>query len=144
MDVLADFGRDLLFILGYGAVGLALVALGYVAIDRVTPGKLSKLIYVQRNVNAALLAASGLVAIGAIVTTAILTAADDLAEGLANSAGYGAVGVALLALSFLVVDRLTPGDLGEIVTGEARLHPAVLVNVAAHLTVGAVVAAAIS
>ena len=144
MDVLADLGRELAFVLGYGAVGVALLALGYVAIDLVTPGKLSDLIYVQRNVNAALLVASGLVAIGAIVATAIVTAADDLAEGLANAAGYGALGVVLLALSFWVVDKLTPGDLGEIVCGEARLHPAVFVNVAAHVAVGAVVAAAIS
>lgn len=143
MTVLNDLATGVLAALAYAAVGIVLLVLGFVALDLVTPGRLRALIYDQRNTNAALVLASGLVAIAAIVTTAILTSADDLGTGLVNAACYGVLGVVLLALSFLLVDRLTPGDLGAIVTQD-RLHPAVFVTVAMHLSVGAIVAAAIS
>ena len=143
MDFLNDLAFDLLAGLAYGAVGLVLLALGYVAIDLVTPGKLSELIYRDRCNNAAYVVSSGLIAIATIVTTAIITSHDDLDEGLASAGGFGLLGIILLVVSFLVVDRFTPGELGEIVTHEEH-HAAVIVTVANHLAVGAIVAAAIS
>ena len=143
MDFVNDLAFDLLSGLAYGAVGLALLALGYVAIDMLTPGRLSDLIYRDRNWNAALVVGSGLVAIATIQVTAILTSHDDLDQGLAYSGAFGVLGVVLLVISFVVLDRLTPGDLGEIVCDRER-HPAVVVTVANHIAVGAIVAAAIS
>ena len=140
---LNDFASGLGGGLAYGVVGLVLLVAGWYLIDLVTPGRLGELIYEQRNANAALVVASGFVAIGAIVTTAIVSSEDDLADGLLSAGGYGIVGLILLGLSFEVVDRLTPGDLGAIVTEQER-HPAVYVTVAAHLAMGAIVAAAIS
>ncbi len=55
---------------------------------------------------------------------------------------YGVVGIALMALGYLIVDLLTPGKLGSIVA-ETELHPAAWVNASAHLAVAAVVATAI-
>ncbi len=49
----------------------------------------------------------------------------------------------LLALAFVVVDAITPGKLGDTVTGEGE-QPAALMTAAAMLSVGAIVAAAIS
>jgi len=143
MDFVNDLAFDLLSGLAYGAIGLALLALGYAAIDLLTPGRLTDLIYRDRNWNAAFVVGSGLVAIATIQVTAILTSHDDLDEGLAYSGAFGLLGVLLLVISFLVVDRLTPGDLGELVCDRDR-HPAVLVTVANHIAVGAIVAAAIS
>jgi branched-subunit amino acid permease len=143
VDFVNDLAFGLLSGLAYALVGLVLLALGYGAIDLITPGRLGQLIYVERNANAAAVVASGLVAIATIVTTAILTSHDELGRGLASAGGFGLLGVALLVLSFLVVDRLTPGDLGDICTDDRR-HPAVLVTVANYLAVGAIVAAAIS
>jgi uncharacterized membrane protein YjfL (UPF0719 family) len=143
VDFINDLAFDLLSGLAYGALGLVLLALGYGAIDLLTPGRLTDLIYRDRNWNAAAIVASGLVAISTILVTAILTSHDDLDKGLAYAGSFGVLGIILLVISFMVVDRLTPGDLGAIVCDTER-HAAVVVTVANHIAVGAIVAAAIS
>jgi hypothetical protein len=143
VDFLNDLAFDLLAGLAYGAIGLLLLAAGYIAIDVLTPGRLSDLIYRDRNWNAAAVVASGLIAIATIVVTAIITSHDDLDQGLAYAGSFGILGVILLVVSFLVVDKFTPGDLGALVCDHDR-HPAVVVTVANHIAVGAIVAAAIS
>lgn len=52
--------------LAYGAVGTALMALGFALVDLATPGKLRDLIWAQGNRNAAILLASGLLGVGVI------------------------------------------------------------------------------
>lgn len=143
MDLLNDLALGLLSGLGYAAVGVVLLAFGFKVIDWLTPGDLNDLVYAQRNRNAALLAASGLLAIGLIVVTAILTSEDNFRRGIADAGGYGLLGIALLAVSFKVVDALTPGDLGIICT-DVEPHPAVWVTAVSHVVMGAVLAAAIS
>lgn len=143
MDILTTLADGFLAILAYALVGLLVLVLGYVALDLVTPGKLGEVLYIRRSPNAAVVVASGLLAVGTIVTTAIYTTYDDLLLGLVTTFAYGLAGVVLLALSFLLVDLLTPGRLGELLT-EERWHPASLVTAAAHLATGAILAAAIS
>lgn len=126
----------------YGAVGIALLVVGFVMIDLLTPGKLGALI-LEGNRSAAIVASAALIAVGAIVTTAISSADGSLGEGLAETAAYGGVGVLMLALAFLVVDLITPGKLGDVVVGEGE-RPAAWLTAAALLSVGAIVAAAIS
>ena len=127
----------------WGAMAIALLALGYLVVDLLTPGQLGQLIYVDHNVNAAVVVASGLIAIGTILTTSILTSLEGFVPGLVSAFAYGLLGIALLAVSFLVADRLTPGDLGAIVT-DARPNPAAWVVAANHVALGAILAAAIS
>jgi uncharacterized membrane protein YjfL (UPF0719 family) len=143
VDFLTDLAFDLVAGLAYGALGLVLLALGYGAIDLLTPGRLSDVIYRDRNWNAAAVVASGLIAIATINVTAILTSHDDLDKGLAYAGTFGVLGIILLSISFVVVDKFTPGDLGELVCAPEK-HPAVVVTVANHIAVGAIVAAAIS
>ena len=143
MDLLTDLATGLLSGLGYAAIGVFLLALGFKVIDWITPGDLNDLVYTQRNRNAALLAASGLLGIGFIIVTAILTSEDSFTRGVADAAGYGLLGIILLAVSFKVVDLITPGDLGIICT-DVEPHPAVWVIAVNHLVTGAVLAAAIS
>lgn len=143
MDLVTDLAEGLLSGLAYAAVGIVLLALGYKVIDWLTPGDLNELVYRERNRNAALVASAGLVGIGLIVTTAILTSHDDFTRGVTSAAGYGLLGIVLLAVSFKVVDALTPGDLGVICT-EREPHPAVGVTRVTPLVMGAVLAAAIS
>lgn len=138
-DLLAGLGAGVV----WGAMGIVLLALGYVVIDRLTPGELGQLIWEDRNVNAAVVLASGLLAIGIIITTSILTSLDGFVAGVVSAFAYGLLGIALLAVSFLVDDRLTPGELGEIVTN-ATPSPAAWVVAANHLALGAILAAAIS
>ncbi len=138
-----SMGELVLQVLAYSGVGLAVLAVGYFVIDLLTPGKLGRLLAEDRNRNAGVLVASGLLAIGLIVTSAIIASEGDLAEGLGQSAGYGLVGIVLLGVAFVVIDVITPGKLGDIVTAPSH-EPMVYVTAASLLSVGGIVAAAIS
>jgi uncharacterized membrane protein YjfL (UPF0719 family) len=126
----------------YGLVGLVLMAVGFALIDVLTPGNLREQIWVQRNRNAAVLAASNLLGVGIIVATAIAASQGNWAEGLLSTAAYGLLGLVLMGVSFIVLDAVTPGKLGEILVEDVP-HPAVYVNAASHIAVSAIVAVAI-
>ena len=138
-----DFFTEIAGAFLYGVVGIILLVVGVLVIDLLTPGKLGDLIIHERNRSAGIVAAAGLIAVGTIVTTAIASADGSLGEGLAETAGYGGVGVLMLGLAFLVIDLITPGKLGDFVVGEGE-QPAAWMTGAALLAVGAIVAAAIS
>jgi uncharacterized membrane protein YjfL (UPF0719 family) len=143
LDLLDELGRGTIATLAYAAVGSFVLTVGYVVLDAITPGKLRHLVYTDHNRNAAILVSANVLALGAIMTTSIVRSADELARGLLEAGFYGLVGVALLALSFKVLDVLTPGHLGSIVT-DAQGTPAVYVTAAFQLALGAVLAAAVS
>lgn len=129
--------------LAWAAVGITLMTLGYGLVDVLTPGKLGELIWRQRNPNAALVLCSGLLGIALIVVVAIITSHDGLAAGLLSTGIYGVIGLVLMGLSFVLVDAITPGRLGEILT-EPVMHPAAWVTATVHVSVGGIIAAAIS
>lgn len=126
----------------YGLVGLVLMAVGFVLVDVLTPGNLREQIWVQRNRNAAILLASNVLGVGIIVATAIAASQGNWAEGLLSTAAYGFLGLVLMGLSFIVLDVMTPGKLGELLVQEEP-HPAVYVSGASHIAVSAIVAVAI-
>lgn len=142
-DIIITTLAGLLSGLAFGVVGLALMAAGFAVVDALTPGKLRDLIWVERRLGASVLTASNLVGVAAIVTTAIATSHDDFTRGIISTIVYGLIGLLLMAISFVVVDKLTPGKLGEELCAEG-FHPALWVNVAAHIGVAAIVCAAIS
>lgn len=127
----------------FGGVGLVILIMGYGLIDILTPGKLNDLVFKEHNRNASIIVTSGLLSIGLIEAAAILGAEDTLGRGLASAAIYGIAGLVILGVSFLIIDLLTPGSLGEIIVDETH-WAAALVTGAAHLAVGGVVAAALS
>jgi uncharacterized membrane protein YjfL (UPF0719 family) len=143
MDLLDDLVGGVLATLAYAAVGTLVLGLGYVVLDAITPGNLRHLVYADHNGNAAVLAGANLLALGGIVTTAIVTSDDDLGAGVLEAGVYGLLGIALLAVAFKVVDLLTPGNLGQICT-DPQGTPAVWVTAAFQVALGAVLAAAIS
>lgn len=140
---MSDLVDGLLGTLAYSGVGLLLMALGYVLVDVATPGKLSELIWVERNRNAALLLCSGLLGIGGILVVAIMTSDEGVGPGLVSTAVYGLLGLLLMGLSFAVIDVFTPGKLGEVICTEDG-HPGAWVSSVAHLVVAAVIAASIT
>lgn len=143
MDLLDDLAAGVLATLAFAAVGTFVLGLGYVVLDAITPGNLRHLVYADHNRNAAVLAGANVLALAGIVTTAIATSDDDLGRGVADALVYGLIGIALLALAFKVLDKLTPGNLGDICT-DPEGTPAVYVTAAFMLGLGAVLAAAIS
>lgn len=148
--MLNDIVREGGAALAYGAVGVALMALGYLVVEVTTPGKLGEQIWTERNRGAALVLAAKLAGVGAIVTTAILTSEDSLGEGVVSTVAYGVLGIVLMTLAFYLLDVITPGSLGATVveTGPegtaAALHPACWVVAAMDLATAAIVAASIS
>ncbi len=126
----------------YGVIGVGMMILGYILVDLATPGKLSDLIWVHRNPNAAILLVSGLVGVGIILTTAIAASSSDLVAGLVGTLAYGLLGLILMGLSFLLIDAFTPGKLGDELSTET-VHPGTWVSSAAHVVIGAIIAAAI-
>lgn len=141
-DLAAGLGAGLL----YGLVGTALMVLGFVVVDMVIPGELRRHVWEDRNPNAAIVLGSALLGLGGIVTTAIATSHEDLGKGLAETAGYGILGILLMGLSFLLVDVLVPGRLGRLgeMLADPVPHPASWVTAAANVAVAAITAAAIA
>jgi uncharacterized membrane protein YjfL (UPF0719 family) len=127
----------------FGAVGIALMAGGFLLVDVLTPGKLRDLIWVQRNSNAALLLAANQLGIALIVFVAIWTSYSDFGQGIASTIIFGVLGLVLMGVAFLVLDVLTPGKLGEIVCDD-QPHPAARVSAASHFGVALIVAACIA
>ncbi|MFE5244855.1 MULTISPECIES: DUF350 domain-containing protein [unclassified Streptomyces] len=138
-DIINGLGRAT----AYGALGVVLLVLGIFLIDALTPGKLGRQIWEERNRNAALLLSSALLGIGGIVFTSIWTTYEDFGKGLASTAAFGLLGLIMMAVAFLVVDLVTPGKLGATLV-EREPHPAVWVTASCNLAVSAIVSASIA
>jgi uncharacterized membrane protein YjfL (UPF0719 family) len=139
----ASMLEDVLATLAYVGLGTVLIVLGYLIVDLLTPEKLGDLIFRQRKVDAALLASANVVAIGLILVSAILTSADDTGDGLLDVLVFGGLGLVLLALSYLVIDLITPGNLGQTIADDVH-DPGVYLLVAVHLAIGGVIAASLT
>ena len=138
-DLLEGAGRSIVF----GLIGIGLMAVGYVLVDVLTPGKLKDLIFVERNPNASLLLASNQLGISAIVFTAIFTSYDSFGQGVASTLLFGLVGIGIMGLAFLVLDWMTPGKLGEVICTPDR-HGGAMVSAASHFGAALIVCACIS
>lgn len=141
--MIEDFAVGVGGTVAYALVGIVLMGLGYGLVDLLTPGKLGELIWRERNPNAALVLLSGLAGVGLIVVTAILTSDDAIGRGLVSTVIYGLLGIVLMGASFLLLDAVTPGKLGETVT-ERALHPAAWVTAVVHLAVAGIIAASVT
>ncbi|QKG21768.1 DUF350 domain-containing protein [Actinomadura verrucosospora] len=139
-----DMAHDIGATFAYGAVGIALMAIGYLVVEVTTPGRLGHQIWTEGNKGAALLLGEKLLGIGAIVTTAIVTSDNDLSNGLVDTAVYGAIGIVLMVVAFYFLDVITPGKLGATLVNGATIHPAGWVVAAADIAVAAIVAGAVS
>ena len=124
----------------YTGVGIALLMLGFVALDLLTPGHLGRHIYQEGSINAGIVLSAGFLGQGAIAFTTIWTNATD---GFGRALWWTVVfGVLLQALAFLVLNLVTPGSLGAALV-QVRFHPASLVSAAAQLAVAAIIVASI-
>jgi uncharacterized membrane protein YjfL (UPF0719 family) len=137
--VLASIG----YAVAYTGVGIALLVLGFYALDLLTPGHLGRHIYENRSVNAAVTLAAGFLGQGAIVFASIWTnATSGFGLALLYTVVFGVLGVMLQAVAFVVLDLISPGKLGEHLT-EGPFHPACVVTAAVQLAVAAIVVASI-
>ncbi|TYP81100.1 DUF350 domain-containing protein [Blastococcus xanthinilyticus] len=124
-------------------IGVGVLALGFLALDLLTPGNLRTQVYLDHNPNAAILLAANHLALAIIVVTAIMTSADGLGQGLVDTAVYGLVGVLLQAVALRVLDAVIPAKLRDLVN-EPRLRGSAWAVAATLVAIGAVNAAALS
>ncbi|HCT79968.1 MAG TPA: DUF350 domain-containing protein [Micromonosporaceae bacterium] len=127
----------------FGIAGVTLMAVGFVVVDLLTPGRLRELIWTQRSSNAALLLAANQLGIAAIVFTAIFTSYGEFGKGLISTVLFGLLGIGLMTLAYFVLDWLTPGKLGELIAG-SESHPAAKVVAASHFGAALIVCACIA
>ena len=131
------------FAAAYTGVGIALLALGFYALDLLTPGHLARHIYENRSVNAALTLAAGFLGQGAVVFASIWTnATSGFGQALLYTVAFGVLGVLLQAVAFLALDLVVPGRLGQHLM-EPAFHPASLVSAAVQLAVAGIIVASI-
>lgn len=144
MDLVTDIARETGAVLAYSLVGIVLMLLGFLLVNLLTPGDLRRLIWSERNRNAALLLSSNLLAVGLVTAAAIWTSdGTRLWEGVAAAFVYGVVSLAVMGIAFLLLDALTPGRLGALVTAD-EAHPAVYVVSSMHLAVALIIVAGLS
>jgi uncharacterized membrane protein YjfL (UPF0719 family) len=124
-------------------VGFAVLGMGFLALDLLTPGNLRRQVYVDRNPNAAILLGANHLALAIIVVTSIMTSADSLGQGLVDSAVYGVIGVVLQAVALRLLDAFVPGHLSHLVN-EPRMNGAAWAVGISLVAIGAVNAAALS
>lgn len=136
-------GQGVLATLLYFIIGVGVLALGFLALDLLTPGDLRKQVYTDRNPNAAILLGANHLALAIIVVTSIMTSADSLGQGLVDSAVYGLLGVVLQAIALRLLDVFVPGHLRNLVN-EPRMSGAAWAVGTTLLAIGAVNAAALS
>lgn len=142
MTLLETLARGAGAIAAYAAVGLVLLIVGFFVIDLAIPGKLSTIIKTERNPNATLLTASGLAAVGLIVAASIWASGGRLAEGLAATAVFGLVGIAVQTVAMLVFDRVVGISARELVK-EPELQPGARVLAVTHVAIGLITAIAV-
>lgn len=105
----------------YFAVGMAVLLVGFYAVDLLTPGKLRQLVFIDRRPNAVVVAGAMYIALTVVIITAIANSYSQLGQGLVGVAVYGLMGVILLGVALLAMHLLIPGSFHEHVE-EPQLH----------------------
>jgi uncharacterized membrane protein YjfL (UPF0719 family) len=127
----------------YFLVGMAVLIVGFVMVDVLTPGKLRRMVFIDRRPNAVVLTCAMYVALAAVIISAIANSYSRLGQGLVGVAVYGLLGVVLQGIALLTLHFVIPGDFHEHVD-EPELHPAAFTTAVMMLAVGGVTAAALS
>ncbi|WP_028646476.1 DUF350 domain-containing protein, partial [Nocardiopsis sp. CNT312] len=131
--------------LAYGGVGIAILVVGYLIVDLLTPGKLHTLIWEDRNTNAVLLVSANTLGAALVVFSAIMSSESELGlvPGLVSTGVYGLIGLTVMALAFLLIDLITPVKISHMISNPEP-HPASWVSATAHIAIAVVIAAALT
>ncbi|MEU8900877.1 DUF350 domain-containing protein [Nocardia sp. NPDC048505] len=125
----------------YAIVGLALMLIGFYAIDLTTPGRLRGLVAAGKP-NAIVVTAAGIISMAFIVVVAIYTSGGDLLGGLIRTAVFGLIGIIAQVISVRVLERVIGIHIGNALHADSY-SPAALVVAGAHFALGLVVAFAV-
>ena len=134
----SDLGVGIGAIALYAVVGVALMVIGFYAIDFTTPGKLSDLVRTGKP-NAVIVTASGMLSMAFIIVFAILNSANDLTAGLIQSLVFGLIGLIAQVLAVRLLEWITRLGVGAIIEQD-EFAPVSAVVAALHLALGLIVA----
>ena len=142
----------------FSLVGIAVLVLGFAALDLVTPGRLRQLVWIEHNRNAVLLTTSMVIGLAIVLVCSVIdTELLELWRALLYTVAYTVLAIAVMMWSFVLIDWLTPGKLGTLLfdgaprsdetpddavtTGHraADEHPAGWITAAVFLAIGAVI-----
>ncbi|MFI6867200.1 DUF350 domain-containing protein [Nocardia sp. NPDC050406] len=137
----SSLGRGVGAILCYAVLGLALMLIGFYAVDVTTPGSLRQMVSEGRP-NAVLVSASGMISMAFIVVLAIYSSAGKLSEGLIATLVFGLIGIVAQVISVRIVEWVIGIDIGAVLK-DPNYTPAAAMISAAHVSLGLVVAVAI-
>ncbi len=129
--------------ISYFLVGTAVLIIGFIVVDVLTPGKLRQLVFIDRRPNAVMLACANYIALAAVIISAITNSYSKLGQGLVGVAVFGLIGVVLQGIALLTLHFVIPGDFHQHID-EPELHPAAFAVAVMLLAVGGVTAAALS
>lgn len=135
--------QNVVAVILYFLVGVAVLAVGFLMVDLLTPGNLRQLVFVEHRPNAVAVACGMYAALSIVIVTSIFSSSADLGQGLVDAAVYGIIGVFLQGVALVVLELVVPGRFRDHIGGE-RLHPAAIATAVALLAVGGVNAAALS
>ncbi|MGO9157792.1 DUF350 domain-containing protein [Mycobacterium sp.] len=127
----------------YFLVGMAVLIVGYLMVDVLTPGKLRQMVFIDRRPNAVVVTCAMYIALATVIISAIVNSYSQLGQGLVGVAVYGLMGVILLGVALLTMHLVIPGNFHEHVD-DPELHPASFAVALILLAVGGVTAAAVS
>ncbi|WAC53801.1 DUF350 domain-containing protein [Gordonia sp. SL306] len=141
MDLLRD---NLGAAAAYSIVGVAVLVLGFAALDLVTPGRLRNLIWLDHNRNAVMLATAQVIGLSIVMVAGVRDSVTlELWRGVLYTVAYTVLAIAVMMWSFVLIDWLTPGKLGTLLLDDDE-HPAGWICGAVFVGVGAVIGAALS
>ena len=129
--------------ISYFLVGTAVLIVGFIVVDVLTPGNLRQLVFIDRRPNAVMLTCANYIALAAVIISAITNSYSKLGQGLVGVAVFGLIGVVLQGIALLTLHLVIPGDFHEHID-EPDLHPAAFAVAVILLAVGGVTAAALS
>lgn len=138
---------DLVRALVYGAVytglGLFFLIAGYLILDALTPGRLGSRIAGNNDhpsYGAGIVSAAWMLSQGAVVATAIYhNASSGFGTSLLWTLSFSLMCLFLLAVSFIVLDKVTPGSLGDEVCAPGRPSPLSILAAGNLLAIGMII-----
>lgn len=133
-----DLSHSLGSILSYALVGAALIALGFVLVDLITPGRLNALVR-QGKPNAVTIAIGSTLSISLIIVTSILASSGHLGEGLISTASFGLLGMLVQVFAVRILEAVLRIDVGALLRAD-EFSATALAVAAAHLALGLIVA----
>jgi len=140
---MTDLAHALAYGAAYGLLGTVALIGAWFVLDLLTPGRLGD--HLHRSHSAGVIAATWMLAQGAVVACAIWTNAQSgFGAALEWTIAFSILGILLQTLAWKLVDVVTPGRLGEEVTVPGDVVPMARVSAGAIVAVAAIVIASIS